>query len=128
MRGKRICCAARLRATLGPIVIWTSAAVEPPRIEGFGAEERNSMRDGGRDTGSPDSAREEGHLRSGRGRQTFHRYGYRDDWRGHLPTYAALDLGTNNCRLLVARPAGDRFRGGGAFSRIIRLGEGISPS
>src|SRR5262249_26760348 len=26
------------------------------------------------------------------------------------PTYAALDLGTNNCRLLVARPAGDGFR------------------
>src|SRR3712207_5053164 len=41
-------------------------------------------------------------------------------------TYAALDLGTNNCRLLVARPAGDTFRVIDAFSRIIRLGEGIS--
>jgi exopolyphosphatase / guanosine-5'-triphosphate,3'-diphosphate pyrophosphatase len=43
--------------------------------------------------------------------------------------YAALDLGTNNCRLLVARPS----RGGGfkvidAFSRIIRLGEGVAAS
>jgi exopolyphosphatase/guanosine-5'-triphosphate,3'-diphosphate pyrophosphatase len=43
-------------------------------------------------------------------------------------TYAALDLGTNNCRLLVARPAGQSFRVIDAFSRIIRLGEGISAS
>src|ERR1700742_4266234 len=43
-------------------------------------------------------------------------------------TYAALDLGTNNCRLLVARPVGDSFRVIDAFSRIIRLGEGISAS
>ncbi len=44
------------------------------------------------------------------------------------PTYAALDLGTNNCRLLVARPAADGFRVIDAFSRIIRLGEGVSVS
>jgi exopolyphosphatase/guanosine-5'-triphosphate,3'-diphosphate pyrophosphatase len=44
------------------------------------------------------------------------------------PTYAALDLGTNNCRLLVARPAGESFRVVDAFSRIIRLGEGVSLS
>ncbi len=44
------------------------------------------------------------------------------------PTYAALDLGTNNCRLLVARPAGDGFRVVDAFSRIVRLGEGVSAS
>ena len=42
-------------------------------------------------------------------------------------TYGALDLGTNNCRLLIARPAPD----GGfvivdAFSRIVRLGEGLA--
>ncbi len=41
-------------------------------------------------------------------------------------TYAALDLGTNNCRLLVARPAGGGFRVVDAFSRIVRLGEGVS--
>jgi exopolyphosphatase/guanosine-5'-triphosphate,3'-diphosphate pyrophosphatase len=41
-------------------------------------------------------------------------------------TYAALDLGTNNCRLLVARPTADSFRVIDAFSRIIRLGEGVS--
>ena len=43
-------------------------------------------------------------------------------------TYAALDLGTNNCRLLVARPAGEGFRVIDAFSRIVRLGEGVSAS
>ena len=40
--------------------------------------------------------------------------------------YAALDLGTNNCRLLIACPSGDGFRVVDSFSRIIRLGEGIS--
>ena len=44
------------------------------------------------------------------------------------PTYAALDLGTNNCRLLVAKPTGNGFRVIDAFSRIIRLGEGVSAS
>jgi exopolyphosphatase/guanosine-5'-triphosphate,3'-diphosphate pyrophosphatase len=41
--------------------------------------------------------------------------------RDHV--YGALDLGTNNCRLLVARPTGDTFRVIDAFSRIVRLGE-----
>ena len=41
------------------------------------------------------------------------------------PTYAALDLGTNNCRLLVARPTRRGFHVVDAFSRIIRLGEGV---
>ena len=44
------------------------------------------------------------------------------------PQYAALDLGTNNCRLLVARPAGSGFRVVDAFSRIVRLGEGLAAS
>jgi exopolyphosphatase / guanosine-5'-triphosphate,3'-diphosphate pyrophosphatase len=43
------------------------------------------------------------------------------------PVFGALDLGTNNCRLLVARP---HVRGGldviDAFSRIVRLGEGLA--
>lgn len=39
---------------------------------------------------------------------------------------AALDLGTNNCRLLVAEPSGDGgFRVTDSFSRIVRLGEGL---
>ena len=43
-------------------------------------------------------------------------------------TYAALDLGTNNCRLLIARPGREGFRIIDAFSRIVRLGEGLSQS
>jgi exopolyphosphatase/guanosine-5'-triphosphate,3'-diphosphate pyrophosphatase len=39
--------------------------------------------------------------------------------------FAALDLGTNNCRLLVAEPNGGSFRVVDAFSRIVRLGEGL---
>ena len=41
-------------------------------------------------------------------------------------SYAALDLGTNNCRLLIARPADDGFVVVDAFSRIVRLGEGLA--
>ncbi len=52
--------------------------------------------------------------------------GSRHPSKYRLPTYAALDLGTNNCRLLVARPTGNGFRVVDAFSRIIRLGEGVS--
>ncbi|GHA35085.1 hypothetical protein GCM10007989_33760 [Devosia pacifica] len=42
------------------------------------------------------------------------------------PTYAALDLGTNNCRLLIARPHDRSFRVLDGFTRIVRLGEGVS--
>ena len=48
--------------------------------------------------------------------------------RTDRPAYAALDLGTNNCRLLVARPTREGFRVIDAFSRIIRLGEGVLAS
>jgi len=44
------------------------------------------------------------------------------------PVLAALDVGTNNCRLLIARPWRGGFRIIDAFSRIVRLGEGLSRS
>ncbi len=44
------------------------------------------------------------------------------------PICAALDLGTNNCRLLIATPHARGFRIVDAFSRIVRLGEGASQS
>ena len=65
----------------------------------------------------------------------------RQDSRGHGPvtdkpserrvpcsrhTYGAVDLGTNNCRLLIARPVDNGFTVVDAFSRIVRLGEGLS--
>jgi len=43
-------------------------------------------------------------------------------------TYGAVDLGTNNCRLLVAKPEAGSFRVIDSFSRIVRLGEGVSQS
>ena len=42
--------------------------------------------------------------------------------------YAALDLGTNNCRLLIARPSGRDFTVIDAFSRVVKLGEGLAMS
>ena len=47
---------------------------------------------------------------------------------GRGEVYGALDLGTNNCRLLVARPAAKGFRVIDAYSRIVCLGEGLSAS
>jgi exopolyphosphatase/guanosine-5'-triphosphate,3'-diphosphate pyrophosphatase len=53
----------------------------------------------------------------------------RQGQHGQQPVYAALDLGTNNCRLLVAIPGRPgQFRVIDAFSRIVRLGEGLSTS
>ena len=46
----------------------------------------------------------------------------------HEPVYAAIDLGTNNCRLLIARPNGATFKVIDSFSRIVRLGEGLTAS
>lgn len=48
---------------------------------------------------------------------------------GGVPVYAAIDLGTNNCRLLVAVNDGEGgFRVVDSFSRIVRLGENLSTS
>jgi len=43
-------------------------------------------------------------------------------------TYAAIDLGTNNCRLLIVEPLGNSFKVIDSFSRIVRLGEGLESS
>ncbi|GIU66021.1 Ppx/GppA phosphatase family protein [Candidatus Phycosocius spiralis] len=40
--------------------------------------------------------------------------------------FAALDLGTNNCRLIVAQRASKGFRVIDSFSRVVRLGENLS--
>src|SRR5262245_5927124 len=91
------------------------------------------MTDEGREAGGLDP----GHERAPRQRSRWGRrspYGYprhegaQDGTNRSGPTYAALDLGTTNCRLLVARATGDSFRVVDAFSRIIRLGEGVSTS
>ena len=67
------------------------------------------------------AAREGGAPQFGRGQRK--RGGWRQDDR-----YAAIDLGTNNCRLLVAAPRGKDLRIIDAFSKIVRLGEGLAHS
>ncbi|HEY0113119.1 MAG TPA: Ppx/GppA phosphatase family protein [Allosphingosinicella sp.] len=52
----------------------------------------------------------------------------RRPFRAPRTTYGALDLGTNNCRLLIARPAEEGFLVIDAFSRVVRLGEGLAAS
>lgn len=43
--------------------------------------------------------------------------------------YAAVDLGTNNCRLLIVERSGTQnFRVRDSFTRIVRLGEGLEGS
>lgn len=39
--------------------------------------------------------------------------------------YAAIDLGTNSCRLVIATPTTTSFRVVETFSKVVRLGEGI---
>ena len=48
--------------------------------------------------------------------------------RADASAFAALDLGTNNCRLLIGAPTADGFRVIDSFSRIVRLGEGLQAS
>ncbi|MBM3512569.1 MAG: Ppx/GppA family phosphatase [Alphaproteobacteria bacterium] len=45
---------------------------------------------------------------------------------GDRRVFAALDLGTNNCRMLMARPNGGSFQVVDSFSRVTRLGEGLT--
>lgn len=77
---------------------------------------RRSTPDTGRGNGSPAAADKRPDMaRRGEG--------------GDLPIFAALDLGTNNCRLLMAVPGRPgQFRVIDAFSRIVRLGEGLGAS
>ncbi|MFO1171194.1 MAG: Ppx/GppA phosphatase family protein [Hyphomicrobiaceae bacterium] len=73
--------------------------------------------------GTPDGAGGSGNAPAGNGQGP--------DGAGGIAnpqTYAALDLGTNNCRLLVAKPSRRGFQVVDAFSRIIRLGEGLTGS
>src|SRR5262249_52629598 len=103
----------------------------PLSRKGSGAAGRFAMDDEVRASGLDPARRRGPRVRPPWGRRRTGRQGARG---GRAPperdgaTYAALDLGTNNCRLLVARPTSDGFRVIDAFSRIIRLGEGLSAS
>src|SRR5260221_7023685 len=89
------------------------------------------MTDGDRRTGDPGPARDRAQRGARWGRRSLYGFPRRERDEGDpegCSVYGALDLGTNNCRLLVARPSGDGFHVIDAFSRIIRLGEGVSAS
>ncbi len=64
----------------------------------------------------------DGGARNGKRRRG--KYGFARHRKPRL--YGALDLGTNNCRLLIARPTGQGFRVIASFSKIVRLGEGLN--
>nr|WP_093810805.1 Ppx/GppA phosphatase family protein [Stappia sp. ES.058] len=81
-------------------------------------------KDGARGQRGPDEGQEQSH-RAGRGAQRVGAPAGFDPASAQR-LYAALDLGTNNCRLLVARPEIRGFRVVDAFSKIVRLGEGLS--
>lgn len=73
---------------------------------------------------------------SGRGAEYVNAQGKYDRTRGEIRkgdrnpglaqnNYAAIDLGTNSCRLVVATPTTTSFRVVETFSKVVRLGEGI---
>src|SRR5262245_38119924 len=105
----------------------------PLSPEGFGAAGRILMKDEGRAAGGLDPVHDRAPQPRARwGRRSPSGFPRHDGAQGavhqHRPTDAALDLGTNNSQLLVARPLGARFRVTDACSRIIRLGGGGSTS
>jgi exopolyphosphatase/guanosine-5'-triphosphate,3'-diphosphate pyrophosphatase len=91
-------------------------------------EARKAQRDGFRrrtgqgiytmakDAAGPDPARQ----RSGQGRKSG------SGARRNGAVYGAIDLGTNNCRMLLARRIQSGFQVVDAYSRIVRLGEGLT--
>ncbi|WP_210162944.1 Ppx/GppA phosphatase family protein [Pleomorphomonas oryzae] len=132
----------------------TEAPAGKPREEGPRRRRRRGpakgalrgVRKPGREDGRPEEGRgregerrksgdrhaEGGEARSSAGAAAHHHHGHaphgrEGSRRGMVtgPLYAALDLGTNNCRLLVAEPQDRGFRVIDAYSRIVRLGEGI---
>jgi exopolyphosphatase / guanosine-5'-triphosphate,3'-diphosphate pyrophosphatase len=69
-----------------------------------------------------------GNPRKGRASKGSYRPRREDSVGAHDAPYGALDLGTNNCRLLIARPSHHGLAVIDAFSRIVRLGEGLGHS
>lgn len=111
----------------GPSDKERTAAREPCEPEGLrdGVEDRHKAGDRAKAVSS-EPVRD---VRTGQGKAAKRKNSSaRRSRRSALPAYGALDLGTNNCRLLVAHPSRRGFVVIDAFSRIIRLGEGVSRS
>ncbi len=117
-----------------------TASAEPPASSlAEGPKTDMPNRQGHKVSPSPDHLPQESSNRD-RGQRRWYKSATRKDrspQKGNVPSrapngsesstmFSALDLGTNNCRLLVARPHGNSFRVVDAFSRIVRLGEGVA--
>jgi exopolyphosphatase/guanosine-5'-triphosphate,3'-diphosphate pyrophosphatase len=98
-----------------PLAGGEAGVIDGPPGEQLGRNARPASRSAGTGTDAANDAR-----RHGPGPVPAKGHG-----SDRLPAYAALDLGTNNCRLLIARPTRRGFHVVDAFSRIIRLGEGV---
>lgn len=79
----------------------------------------------GQESGS-ETAAPKGRSSRRRARQSRGRSRSNGANRSGPPTYGALDLGTNNCRLLIARDNGDNFNIIDSYSRVVRLGQGLA--
>ncbi|MEL6360000.1 MAG: Ppx/GppA phosphatase family protein [Pseudomonadota bacterium] len=98
-------------------------SIDKPSANG-GQQSQNTAPSKKPQSGQSDHALSEGAARRGHLTQ----WAGTGDGNGHRPQlrFAAIDLGTNNCRLLIAAPKNNGVRIVDAFSRIVRLGEGIS--
>ncbi len=99
-----------------------SAPAPPPPTEAHDRQRDEcvaDVRSGPVKDGEPGQAR---HKAKWRTKNTAHAGGVRRNG----PLYAALDLGTNNCRLLIVKPHERGYRVVDGFTRIVRLGEGLS--
>lgn len=111
-------------AQSGKVADFRYKSSPPP--EAKGKHSRTGRKNCGR--GKPDNAKANGQVAQGAHPA---RQPQRTRPRGaprYRQAYAALDLGTNNCRLLIARPSGEHFTVIDAFSRVVKLGEGLAHS
>ncbi|MVA61233.1 Ppx/GppA family phosphatase [Agrobacterium vitis] len=110
-----------------------SASYCPPAVEGQKSVAGSGEAPHGRSRHGHGGHSHGGHVHGGQGHHPHHGQ-HKGHHSSHGPSddhpadfYAALDLGTNNCRLLIAQPTRPgQFRVVDAFSRIVRLGEGLA--
>lgn len=80
-------------------------------------------------SGIPDEIQDSGQTQQAPQKNKFRHKSHKSSHKFQSrQTYAAIDLGTNNCRLLIVEPKGNSFKVIDSFSRIVRLGEGLESS
>lgn len=109
------------------------ADMSPPDGRTKKAGDRKGRRSRRPDRKPTDKRPESGNSNRTRSRSPDSKSEMRDanSWRrpphnNYRQAYAAIDLGTNNCRLLIAKPSDENFVVIDAFSRVVRLGEGLA--